>query len=67
MESPAETAALLERLVDSMKTKPVLDLNAVLTDLLCPADPKDNYRTIKEISAEEANVNDLEKATNVLD
>jgi len=67
LESPAETAALLERLVDSMKTKPVLDLNQVLTELLCPADPKDNYRTVKEISADEADIDDLDKAANILD
>jgi len=67
LQSPAETAALLERLVDSMKTKPVLDLNHVLTDLLCPADPTENYRTIKEIDADQANIDDLDKAANILD
>ena len=67
LQSPAETAALLDRLTDSMKTKPVLDLNQVLTELLCPADSQDNYRTVKEISTEEADINDLDKAANILD
>jgi len=40
LQSPVEMAALVDQLTDSMTTKPKLDLNKVLTKVICT---KDNY------------------------
>jgi hypothetical protein len=63
LQSPTEMAILVDRLTDSMKTKPILDINQKLTEIISnPA----NYRAITEISPEDANIDDMDKAINAL-
>lgn len=63
LQSPTEMAILVDRLTDSMKTKPVLDINQALTAII--SNP-DNYRTVKEISEDDATIDDMDKAINAL-
>jgi len=41
LQSPAHQAALVDRLVDSMKTKAITALNKKLVEIICD---KDNYK-----------------------
>jgi uncharacterized protein YktA (UPF0223 family) len=65
LQSPEMTAELIERLVDSMKTKPLLDITKKLTEIICD---ENNYKAsaITEITAEEANIDSKEKAIYIL-
>ena len=65
LQSPAHQAALIDRLVDSMKTKAVTTLNKKLVEIISD---KDNYKDTawQEISEEEATIDSLDKAIAVL-
>lgn len=65
LQSPVEMAALVDQLTDSMTTKPKLDLNKVLTKVICT---KDNYNqnAWEEITEEEATIDNLDKAIAIL-
>lgn len=65
LQSPAHEAALIDRLVDSMKTKANIILNKKLVEIISD---KDNYKESawQEISAEEAQIDSQDKAINVL-
>jgi hypothetical protein len=41
LQSPTHQAQLIDRLVDSMKTKAITTLNKKLTEIICT---KDNYK-----------------------
>ena len=41
LQSPAHQAALIDRLVESMKTKAIVALNKKITTIICQ---KDNYK-----------------------
>jgi hypothetical protein len=41
LQSPAHLSALIDRLIDSMKTKAITQLNKKLVSLICD---KDNYK-----------------------
>jgi len=65
LQSPAHLSALIDRLIDSMKTKAITQLNKKLVSLISD---KDNYKAAawKEISADEATIDTLEKAIAIL-
>lgn len=65
LQSPAYLSALIDRLIDSMKTKATIVLNKKLAELIAT---KENYKDSAwvEISAEEAEVKDLEGAVKIL-
>jgi hypothetical protein len=65
VQSPAHQAALTDRLIDSMKTQATTFLNKKIVSLISD---KNNYKDSAwvEISAEEANVNSLDKAIAIL-
>jgi hypothetical protein len=65
LQSPAHQTALIDRLIDSMKTKAITTLNKKLVSLIST---KDNYKDSAwvEISAEEAEVKDLDGAVKIL-
>jgi uncharacterized protein YktA (UPF0223 family) len=65
LQSPAHQAALIDRLIDSMKTKATVQLNKKIVEVICN---KDNYKDSAwvEISADEANITTLEKAIIIL-
>ena len=65
LQSPVETAILLDRLTDSMKTKPVSDVNKKITEIICT---KENYKDSawEEITPEEATIDNLDKAVAIL-
>lgn len=65
LQSPAHQAALIDRLIDSMKTKATTVLNKKIVEIICT---KDNYKDTawQEIPAEQANINNLDKAINIL-
>src|SRR4051812_20066436 len=65
LQSPVHQAALIDRLVDSMKTKAITVLNKKITEIICT---KDNYneKAWEIISEEEATVDSLDKAIAVL-
>lgn len=65
LQSPAHLSALIDRLIDSMKTKAITQLNKKIVSLICD---KDNYKDEAwvEISQEEANITTLEKAIAIL-
>ena len=65
LQSPAHQTALIDRLIDSMKTKATTTLNKKIVSLISD---KNNYKDSawKEISATEANVNSLDKAIVIL-
>ena len=65
LQSPAHQTALIDRLIDSMKTKAVTTLNKKIVSLISN---KDNYKDSAwvEITAEQANVNSLDKAIVIL-
>jgi hypothetical protein len=62
LQSPAHQAALIDRLVDSMKTKATTVLNKKIVEIICD---KDNYKEDtgwEEITEEEAKINSMDKA-----
>src|SRR5947209_5599934 len=65
LQSPAHQAALIDRLVDSMKTKAITTLNKKLVSIISD---KDNYKDSawEEITAEEAKIDSLDKAIAIL-
>jgi hypothetical protein len=65
LQSPAHLSALIDRLIDSMKTKATTTLNKKLIEVICD---KDNYKdsTWVEITEEQATVDTLEKAITIL-
>jgi uncharacterized protein YktA (UPF0223 family) len=65
LQSPAHQTALIDRLIDSMKTKATVQLNKKIVEVICN---KDNYKDSAwvEISADEANITTLEKAIIIL-
>lgn len=65
LQSPAHLSALIDRLIDSMKTKAALVLNKKIAELIAT---KENYKDSAwvEISQEEATIDTLEKAITIL-
>ena len=65
LQSPAHLSALIDRLIDSMKTKATTQLNKKIAELIAT---KENYKDSAwvEISAEEATIDSLEKAITIL-
>jgi hypothetical protein len=65
LQSPAHQTALIDRLIDSMKTKAIVMLNKKLVELIST---KDNYKDSAwvEISAEDAEITNLDKAIKIL-
>ena len=65
LQSPAHHSALIDRLIDSMKTKAITVLNQKLVEIIST---QDNYKDSawKEISAEEAEITNLDKAIKIL-
>ena len=65
LQSPAHQTALIDRLIDSMKTKATTTLNKKIVSLISD---KNNYKDSawKEISATEATVDSLDKAIVIL-
>ena len=65
LQSPSHQAALIDRLVDSMKTKATTALSSKITEIICH---KDNYKNTawKEITAEQAKIDSLDKAIYIL-
>jgi hypothetical protein len=65
LQSPAHLSALIDRLIDSMKTKAIVVLNRKLIEVIST---KENYKDSAwvEITADEAEVKDLEGAVKIL-
>jgi hypothetical protein len=65
LQSPAHLSALIDRLIDSMKTKATLVLNKKIAELIAT---KDNYKDSAwvEITEEQATIDSLEKAITIL-
>jgi len=65
LQSPAHQTALIDRLIDSMKTKAITTLNKKLVTLISD---KDNYKASawKEITEEQATIDSLDKAIAIL-
>jgi uncharacterized protein YktA (UPF0223 family) len=65
LQSPAHQTALIDRLVDSMKTKAITVLNKKIVEIISN---KDNYKdeAWQEIEEEDAEVNTLDKAIKIL-
>jgi len=65
LQSPAHLSALIDRLIDSMKTKAITVLNQKIVEIICD---KNNYKNSawKEISQDEANITSLDKAIIIL-
>jgi uncharacterized protein YktA (UPF0223 family) len=65
LQSPAHLSALIDRLIDSMKTKATVVLNKKIAELIAT---KENYKDSAwvEISSEEATIDTLEKAIIIL-
>jgi uncharacterized protein YktA (UPF0223 family) len=65
LQSPSHQTALIDRLIDSMKTKAITTLNKKLVTIIST---KDNYKNTawKEITAEQAKIDSLEKAIAIL-
>lgn len=65
LQSPAHQAALIDRLVDSLKTKAITTLNKRLVEIIST---KENYKDSawEEITAEESNIDSLDKAIIIL-
>jgi hypothetical protein len=65
LQSPAHQTALIDRLIDSMKTKAVVVLNKKIAGLIAT---KDKYKDSAwvEISADEAKIDNLDKAITIL-
>jgi hypothetical protein len=65
LTSPAHQTALIDRLIDSMKTKAITALNKKIVEIISD---KDNYKNSAwtEISTDEADVDNLDKAIKIL-
>ncbi|CAI2183313.1 19671_t:CDS:10 [Funneliformis geosporum] len=65
LQGPAQQALLIDRLIDSMKTKAITTLNRKIVEIITD---KDNYNANawQEISKEEATVDSLDKAIVIL-
>ena len=65
LQSPAHLSALIDRLIDSMKTKATVVLNKKIVEVIST---KDNYKDSAwvEITQDEAEVKDLEGAVKIL-
>jgi len=65
LQSPAHLSALIDRLIDSMKTKAIVVLNRKLIEVIST---KENYKNSAwvEISRDEANITTLDKAVAIL-
>jgi hypothetical protein len=65
LQSPAHQTALIDRLVDSMKTKAITTLNKKIVEIISD---KNNYRDEAwvEIDADDAKVDNLDKAIKIL-
>ena len=65
LQSPAHLSALIDRLIDSMKTKATIVLNKKIAEVIAT---KDNYKDSAwvEISQDEAEITTLEKAIIIL-
>jgi len=65
LQSPAHLSALIDRLIDSMKTKATTQLNKKLAELIAT---KENYKDSAwvEITEEQATIDTLEKAITIL-
>jgi hypothetical protein len=65
LQSPAHLSALIDRLIDSMKTKAIVVLNRKLIEVIST---KDNYKDSAwvEISQDDANIDSLDKAVAIL-
>jgi len=65
LQSPAHQAALIDRLIDSMKTKAITTLNKKIVSLISD---KNNYKdgAWVEITAEQATIDSLDKAIAIL-
>jgi hypothetical protein len=65
LQSPAHLSALVDRLIDSMKTKATTMLNKKIVELICD---QNNYKNSAwvEITQTEANITTLEKAIAIL-
>ena len=65
LQSPAHQTALIDRLVESMKTMAVLKLNKRITEIICD---KDNYndKAWKVIEKDDAKIDSLDKAIAIL-
>jgi hypothetical protein len=65
LQGPAHQTALIDRLIDSMKTKAITTLNKKIVSLIST---KDNYKDSAwvEISADEAKIDSLDKAIVIL-
>lgn len=65
LQSPAHLSALIDRLIDSMKTKATTQLNKKIAELIAT---KENYKDSAwvEISQEQATIDSLEKAITIL-
>jgi len=65
LQSPAHQAALIDRLIDSMKTKAITTLNKKLVSIISD---KDNYKDSawEEIEEAEAKIDSLDKAIAIL-
>jgi hypothetical protein len=65
LQSPAHQAALIDRLVESMKTKAIVALNKKIVEIIST---KDNYKDSAwhEIEEEEAKIDSLDKAIALL-
>src|SRR5438105_5317707 len=61
LQSPAHQTALIDRLIDSMKTKAITTLNKKLVTLISYKDS-----AWVEITEEQANINSLDKAIAIL-
>lgn len=65
LQSPAHQTALIDRLIDSMKTKAITTLNKKIVSIISD---KDNYKDEAwvEITAEQATIDSLDKAIAIL-
>ncbi|KLL04013.1 MAG: hypothetical protein MRERV_8c050 [Mycoplasmataceae bacterium RV_VA103A] len=65
LQGPAHQAALIDRLIDSMKTKAVITLNKKIVEIISD---KQNYndQAWQEIDADQAKVDNLDKAIKIL-
>lgn len=65
LQSPTHQTALIDRLLESMKTKAITTLNSKLVDIIST---QDNYKANawQEIEANQAQVDSLDKAINIL-
>ena len=65
LQGPQHQAALVDRLVESMKTKAIVALNKKITEIICT---KDNYKDTawQEITKEQATIDSLDKAIAIL-